>query len=586
MTHRSGTILGTELEGLLPGITHMQSPKPAVLRGRNFRWHLRGPYSGWGNSLISPPIGGVHHNMCATFRVENHTVLCCDTGIYRMDQRQCLDETNSCQWEPVCEFTPHMWPDDCDNDYPWTSAYVGDSWFFSHPTVGIIEYSRCKGGWQCIMDLSCAVPAVGGFNELAEELGFAQTTPPRFSGYETMFPATEPDTQLIAGPIFAITQSANQLIVLARDTVSWSAPDQGSNLACNIHTGAGFQSLSAGRYGRPLSVKETVDGFVTYTTNSMLQFIQTNARAGDMMSLGMYRMDEISTAHLPLNPWAIVQHDSKAHFFVAEHGMFVTDGNYPKPFELGVGQYLAELEIPRNRQHHSQHAIAMFYHAEAGEIFVSLRAPHTPVEHVWTRSLVFNEKYTKWCSFDQPHRWIGPVNFTKERASHLSFGFIHADHAVRYFDQSRQNADLADDCACVPLPLDSYIEIGPIALSDGQFISRTTELQKYRLHTGPMTATEAELERMATLKERDAYEEHTDTWSNYHAYSASTTDGYTIVNSQWDGGMPVGMTYYSQDYRCDHAGVAHTVKLSADTVGQYYELQRVDYELFVTSIDE
>lgn len=533
--------------------------------------------------------------MMATFRVEDHTVLCCDTGIYRMEQGRCLTDPSPCEWVPLCEWTPVIWPDQCDNDYPWTSAYVGDSWFFAHPTVGIIEYSRCEGGWRCLLDLSCAVQAVTGHAALAAELGFASPTPPRFTGYETQFPATPAGTQTIAGPIFAITQSNNQLIVLARDTVSWSAPDQGRNLNCNIHSGAGFQSLSAGRYGRPLSVKETITGFVTYTTNSMLQFTALPARRDDSnqptgITLPMYRVDEISTAHVPLNPWAIVQHDSKAHFYVAEHGMFVTDGNYPKPFEQAVGAYLAELEIPRRGQHRSQHAVAMFYHPESGEIFVSLRHQRDPTDHVWTRSLVFNEKLGKWSSFDQPHRWIGPCNFSRERASHHSFGFIHEDTAVRHFDMSRQNSALpaapAVPCDCLPLPLDSYIEIGPIRLSDGQFIARTTELQRYRLHTGPMLTTDAELTRMATLKERDPYEEGVETWSNYNCYSASTTDGHTVTNGQWDSGMPIDLTYYAQSYRCDHAGIAHTVKLSADTVGQFYELQQIDFEVFVTIIDE
>ena len=575
MTHVADSII--DFDGLQPGIGHLQSPKPAVLRGRNFRWHLRGPYSGWGNSVVAPHRGGAIHKMQATFRMEDRAVLCTDTGIYEMLDGSC------CNWRAVCTYTPRIWPDPCDNDYPWTSAYVGDSYFFAHPTVGIIEYSRCEGGWRCQLDLSCTVPAAGGHASLAAELGFEIPTPPatpRFSGYETLFPATPAGAQLIAGPIFAITQANNQLIVLARDTVSWSAPDHGRNLQCDMHTGAGFQSLSVGRYGRPLSVKETVDGFVTYTTNAMLQFRQVQHHA-------MYRVDEISTAHMPLNPWCIVQHDSKAHFFLAEHGLFVTDGNFPKPFEPVIGQYLAELEIPRNRMHTVQHEIAMFYHPENGEIFISLRHPDPTLRqpHVYTRSLVFNEKYTKWCSFDQPHRWIGPVNFCEQRKSHLSYGFIHADLAVRQFDMSRFNASYnGTDCTCIPAPLDSYIELGPIAPRDQKFIGRNSEFQEYRLHTGPMFTTEQHRHDMSTLFKTDAYEEHTDTWSWYHARSASSTDGYIINNAQWDDGWPVGQNYFTQDYVCNHMGVTHSIMLLADQVGQYYELQRVDFQLFMTVI--
>lgn len=600
-----------KFKGYMPSIGNLQHPEPRVLRGRNFRWQVSGPYSGWGNSAISKPIPGTR--WFATFRFRDRCVACSDTGIYELAS-PCGD------WTLIID-CPTIMPVDAnplDFDYPWTMAYVGSAYYFSHPIKGIIEYEHCNDTWRCL-PLDCTPPPLLAFPKQPadnEQANPPQYIPPTLLTAAQLAAATNTpaNPQVIAGPIFGITQANNKLIVLARDTVSWSVADQGWNLSCDIHSGAGFQSLSIAEYGRPLAVHETPDGFNVYTTNGLINF-KTVCQG----SLCQFRVDKISDYAVPINPWAIINHDTRIQYYLSKQGLFVTDGGYPKPWEPIIGQYFAEREIPRlallndmqqntftGEAAFTQHGIAMFYSPETGEIFISARdhrsletygeaddrladqaisstdprATDNPLPlNCYRRAFVFSERYGEWSSFDQPHCYIGPSNFLLDRQHHSMLGFIHANHTLHHFDCSRINAV---DC-CTFTSLDSYVQLGPFEYQTERNFQQRNEVQHVRIHTGPLFAPER-LTMSQTAGRPDAWRDTANVWSWYNARLASSDDGVTIVNNQWDDLWLVNSTFHAQIYSCSNSGLSHMVTLEALEPGQYYELNRIDINGLVTSL--
>lgn len=224
MTHQR--VVVNNIGGMKPVLGHLQDENPSVLRGRNFRWKLAGPYSGWGNRVVAEALVAsypYYHTVTINERAFTLTV----DGVMGYD-------CEAGRWVNYCPTTPTV--PEClgQYDWPWSQAYVGDTYYFSHPMVGIVSYNVFTCQWVKL-DMTCEVEANGEFILLPETSG-----------------------SIIDSPIWGITQANNRLIILADDTVSWSAVDNGKDLACDIDCGAGFQSLSHGMYGCPLGVEEVV----------------------------------------------------------------------------------------------------------------------------------------------------------------------------------------------------------------------------------------------------------------------------------------------------------------------------------------
>lgn len=538
-------------KGLRPALGNLQAGDIGVLRGRNFRFSLRGPYSGWGNRIISKAIPDSDFPYFATFRAGDRVVACTVEGIF--EQRQDLN------WYKVISNTPLDWGDQY-NDYPWTTAQVSENYYFSHPMFGIAKYDAYNCCWSKL-DLCCEV-------DLNSEAKFLQMENACGS--------------LIAGPILGITQSFNRLVVLAKDTVSWSVADDGDNLSCGIDCGGGFQSLSHVGYGQPLGVKPLPDdGFMVYTTNGMFRMDPINSRA-------VFRASKVLTRHnLPINPWAITTNAEDVNYFVSRAGLFRTDGKSPDIAAPEIGEYLVQDEIPNFNYLRNQHAVALFFLRDTQELFVSLIAHSTEQSavHLYTRSLVYSEKYERASSFDQPHYFVGEVNTYEHRLTADRQGFIPYDRQIRLFDGSRFNAkrDPDNSLAVIPAPLDSFIELGPIGTPDQEYANRESELMLLKIHTGP--AVGAMGDRLeAVYSGIDNWQDFSRQWSNYDLGIKVTTDGYTVDEYSFSMMKPSTAHYYMQSYSCKQNGEYHTIKLSAEQLGQYYELNRVDAELQTTTI--
>lgn len=525
-----------DLHGLRPAISHVQDPDVGVIRGKNFRFKLSGPYSGWGNSIEIDhlPIDTCEYPWIATAMVQDQCCLLTPVGIF-------LYDFDNCKWVNVCPNKPMIWQNCEDNEYPWSVAFVGAAWYFSHPTFGIAYYDVDKCKWGKCNYTTC---------EIKEE------------GEGKYIDLTSNAGPLIADPIYGITQSNNRLIILARDTVSWSRVDHGCDLVSDMHKGSGFQNLSVNHYGKPIGVMQTPKGFNVYTSNGTTTFQTREDEAG-------YRVDHLSFSITPISPYALIQHDSKINYFLSKTGLHQTDGGYPIQFEPFVGKWLSDERMNTRQDLKSTNSIRMFYSGETNEMFISLNKGITSdVNHVYEHSLVFQFDYGKWSSFDQPHRFIGPSNFCNHRTNQKSLGFIsYGDETLRHFDNSKVNG-------YVEKSLDSYIQLGLIQANTETRMDIVRELQEFKLHGGVKTTLLSEYNTQPL--ERDGYEETTKVSNNYNVIAAATHDGYSVKDLQWEEAYLREAFDYSNNYSCLITGLYFIVNISADQSGQYYDINGLD----------
>jgi hypothetical protein len=531
-----------KFHGLYPAINRNQAPEVGVIRGKNFRFSMSGPYSGWGNKLVIDhlPFNAKHYPHYATFDINDQTVLCSTVGIFMID--------GNGHWHCVIKNdNPKIWNDNTDNEYPWTKAFVGDSWFFAHPTFGLAGYSVDKQCWYK-MKFCTEINNQGQYTDFNHFKGIT-----------------------IAEPVYSITQANNRLILLAADTVSWSEIDNGYNFTADIHTGTGFQNLSINEYGKPLAVTEHMNGFNVFTSNGLTAFISREDEAS-------FHAKHISRSAIPISPYAVLGLDNKSTVYLTKLGLFmqdsayVNDNTFPKEWEPIVGKWLAQTFIPRNKILINLSAIRMFYFPESQELFISMFDPRREVsQHTYTHSLVFNASLKEWASFDQRHTFIGPINFTTHRMNEYQLGFI-ANNSIHQFDHSTSNSGQS---------LDSRVELGLFTVTDNVNMNLETELQEICIYSGPSESFASDRNFAKAPLASDQYAEQSEICNNYNIVVASTPDGYTVSNEQWEVPYPININFYSQNYNCNIFGKSHIIALSAEIVGQFYELSRIDLQLLV-----
>jgi len=524
MQHATETII--DFLGLQPAFSNIQLVKPSVIRGRNFRFNLRGIYSGWGNS-ISAQVLPDESFFPATFRQDDRVVLVTQHGLYS-------SASKCAPWQPCLSYPKIQRVDPRDEDYPISQAYAGNVYYYAHPQIGIVAYDTIHKSCHMV-DLTC-----------------------------------------FSGPIYGITQALNRLIVLAKDTVSWSRPDNGDKLDCSLHKGAGFQSLSIAKYGRPLAVKPTRNGFAVYTTNALLQFSETAPLAG-------FRVDVISEELVPINPWAVVARDNLTHIFLAKSGLYAYNGqSYPEEIQHVVGRYLVEIELPRLQHLLDTHAIALFDSPSTQETFISILGYDGSADH-WQRSLVYHWGLDKWSSFDQPHLWIGPSVFDEERIHTIDLGFIHYDRYPRHFDSTRGIVEPTGiGCESDLKPIDSWVELGlfHIPVQDSQ--TRDSVLNNVIVHSGPMISTAAWRHSQALLEKVDQWKENAEIYNEFALFAMSTNDGYATASFNWMAGHIVESTVYMRNYALDNIGRYHTIRIVAENPGEYYEINAISLDYGAT----
>ena len=277
---------GVDVNGLLPALDRRKPDKPFVVDGRNFVFDVDGPKSAFGGVFLT------HHLIADplytdSFDVDGVRFIFSATGVFKLDATTLL-------YFPIHIFSTPITGD----PHKWTTGFVNDKHFFCHPGVGVIYYDTTT--------------------ELFSELTGA-TVP------------TDPQ---------AVAAIHSRLVILGTEAIVWSAQDDGTDLATDLATGAGFQALSL--------IGGTAITCVAYTSEAGLgqhSGIMTFTTAGIMLSkysgtVGTFQHSVMSLAHKLINSFCVVTLDTGEIVFGTETGLHKTRGQTPEKWALMFSEFL------------------------------------------------------------------------------------------------------------------------------------------------------------------------------------------------------------------------------------------------------
>ena len=202
------------LAGFFPWLAPTQQLEASafITEGSNFYWT--------GGGVRSFPASKLRARLPLPHTCEKPTLFCEDDAVQAISGGVLTDADGVAQYATALRSDAEQLP--CK--YNWTRACVGCDIVYTHPCYcSFIWSSRCD--WR---------------------------------GFTT--PAT--------GPIYGSVQLCNRLVLLLEDTVAWSAIDNAWDMEPSLDSGAGFQSLSVGKFGKPLGIhKLSHESALIHTTN-------------------------------------------------------------------------------------------------------------------------------------------------------------------------------------------------------------------------------------------------------------------------------------------------------------------------------
>ena len=541
--------------GYLPTFHHGQSNEIRVLSGKNFRWHYDGPFSGWGSEPSSSVLNlNLNLPYFGLFHFDDKSIITTPEGIF--------EQVSPCVWSMVYALAP-LNLSLADRDYPWSMAFVGDSYFFSHPLIGIVKYNRFTCEWSKVV-LACSTDQKD--HTVKEAIYYD------FSSEEC-----KKDN-----PVFGITEAGNRLLVLSRDTIGHSAIDDGENLECDPFCAGGFVSSSIAHYGKPLGIFKTLNGFAAFTSNAVVQ-------GREIESMAAFSYKAISYETCPINPHAIVSFgEGFDTLFLSKSGLHIAGLNREtliiQDFELEIGSWLVEKELIRQEWLQIQHSVKLQYCAETKEVFISLLDPtYERPQNLYSRALVYNVKYKKWSSFDQDHYVLGPVNGLRHRSYGFTLGFLGYDCGLHWFNY-KQTVDYIKDKELVSYCLDSYVELGPFTLPLEGDIHGTSEMQAITLFTeGGQRLLDPKFSRAHnTHQEVESYDGLSLIPFSGEVSVSSSNDMYTPLLNQCREAFPISdnlTSEFTHNYTCNTTGIYHSVIVKALGVNEHFAVKRVDVQL-------
>lgn len=534
--------------GFNPAVSRSQSSNVRVLAGRNFRWDFDGPFSGWGSVQVSDQfLGNSKLPHYQTFNLNDAIMLFTPNGVYRQ-------VAEGCPWDCVLSLTPHFWEDCDDNDYPWTSAFVGDSYFFSHPSVGLIKYDTYKCEWSCVL---MACPQIEG-------------------GEAEFYDFSCPEKGcLVTGPIFGITQAGNRLIIQARDTVGWSKIDDGCTLHCDPFCAGGFVSSSVMRYGKPLGVYETADGFAAMGSNGIV-------RGAAVDSIAAFNVAMLTSKSYPINPYAVATLDNFQLIMLTAKGFYSVANNQIAPWEPQIAGWVNKL-LRSSGLRNIMHAVRLTYAEDTDELFVSFipKMDQYYYANLYTRALVHDFETKKWGSFDQPHYAIGPVN-AAHKLTQVNLGFISWQQSLCWFNYGEDNA-VGDNTTVGNL--DSFVSIGPFQVSYEEILKSQSKLTSFELH---VEAKETPAFNFGLNDLLPSKFDSRDNWEleackNFNAlvFVKGSDDAYGLDALEQLAEAEEVSSSFIKNYTCETVGNYHIISLIACEVSAYYSVKSVGVQLQV-----
>lgn len=276
------------IRGLNPALDARSIDRPYVLDGRNFLFGTTGPRTGFGRKLTSYDkiVAG---KGVATFRVEDRSYLFLDDGIFDFDPVSGL-------YFPIFIFsTPIGGP----HAYPWSSAFVNDTYYFARRDIGIIVYNSTTQIW---------------------------------STYTDPFLPADPRS---------VADANGRLIILCANAIVTSALDDGQNITPSIELGVNIQTLSA-LIGKSdaFAVFKSVNGFIVFTDKGFIRAVRSE-------SVIPFRFLDAVTSHAPINPFSVVGFDEEdKQIFLDKKGLHTIQRDLPEPYDNIFNEFLRNELLP------------------------------------------------------------------------------------------------------------------------------------------------------------------------------------------------------------------------------------------------
>lgn len=504
----------TDIGGFAPYLSGLQSGGIRVLRGRNYRFNANTLFSGWGGVKVS---GGFSYASTPLYHLTNigdKSYLCCPEGIFLW---------TGDDWVKALGLIPNL-PSCIEEDryssYPWTEGMVGDSMFLSHPSVGIIRYCFSKKSFNLV------------------------------------------DTSVLTGPVLGICEAGCRLIALQKDTVSWSEIDAGHIFTDNP-VANGFSSLSVMGYGEPYGVYSYGDGFVILTSSGI-------ARGKPIDSIAAFSISLVTKTRKPIQATAITYYEDNTVIFLDKKGLQIIApsngaiGIKVEPFEPKMSSWIVSNLLQRENRLAGYNNIKLTYSRETEELFISLPPPLGKGELIGlkTRALVFNFVSGKWCSLDQPHYAIGPVNSLHHSDQSYNLGMLDQDMELVWWNGTNHIKGN---------PLDSFVVLGPIRPNLENRPRTVSTLKKVSIDIDNATEYFWGIEENGLAGEEDNWQDVTQLPSRFVAEVGTTNDlNHRLgLNTKTKRLSKCSDELFTQTYTCMSNGVYHTFNIYTEAEGYY-----------------
>ena len=363
---------GSDIEGLHPAIDRRKMEKPYVVDGRNFLFDINGPYSGFGNRIVTyaklaDPISA------ETFRVEDETFIATNNSMLKYDN-------STGNFYPVYI---HSGPP--VTEWPWSHAEVGGKHYFANYNIGLLEWDPATDKWRNIV-----------------------TDTPTSVRY--------------------VCASYGRLIVLGSDYYHWSAFDDGADLALSVVTGAGRQGISI-ISGTAYGLAEVSEGFLVFTSKGIVN-------ADHHGSTGIFTHEILPGSVAIRSPFDITTLDRnrvmvlELNGFYAHHNATQQQKRGMFPYEPIMGQWFERTLFSQNQTLNTR----LYYDDGRQLLFVSV-APDSDQPYKYEYAYVLHIPTKRWGVFNQWHYGFGELYLDDGPFQGYNFGYIDTDGYMRHFNE-------------------------------------------------------------------------------------------------------------------------------------------------------
>lgn len=373
----------TTFKGLQFGIDPRRVTEPYVVDGENFYVGIDGPVSGFGAEQVS---SGRLANPVNTqsFLVENTVFYFSGASVFVYD-------VATMTYTPLYTFTVTG-----STVTPWSVATVGGYYYFAREGVGLLQHNPITGAWTLLN---------GGAIPLN-----------------------------VAG----VSRSRGRLLVITDKYSAWSAIDDGTDFTASTITGAAAQALVIVGHGNGRVIKETADGFVSYTDSGILRSQAVN-------TVNPYRHEPVSdttkTVQTAINPFCVVELANKQQIVLTRTGLYSVVGADIQPWQPLVGEYLRTYVL-QTLDFTIDAVIRLTYLPEKQWFFISYSESEKSA--IYTKALCLYVPTGEWGSFDAVHTAFVHVPQTAAGLDSFAWGYLTpAGHLFKFKENPFTTVEVA-----------------------------------------------------------------------------------------------------------------------------------------------